>query len=322
MKCLEIRLYPQSPFPLIISADTLFGAICSACVDLGYPVENMISMFNSKRPPFLLSSAFPFVKSGPYYFFPMPILQSVSFPVNESTLEGQKKVKSARFVHKSIFIKMIQGQLTEKMLIEQHESYELYHGFLFPNIKQFSLQIDDRDFPHNTINRVSGHTEEFFYHQAYSFQNSGLFLYVKIFDQKYEEILFSAFRLLQDRGIGKRISTGMGQFRFECVPNPKFFEDTNIENPPFFLTLSRYIPSSDEFSGFSRDLWYHPVPLIGRSADGIMKKQVIMLQEGSVFKHLRNKHYGSLVCVRDISGSPAVSYGFAFPVPFGKEKPS
>lgn len=317
MKCLEIRLHPRSLFPLTIPSDTIFGAICSAASDLGYDIDSLLLRFASSSPPFILSSAFPFVKPDVYrYFFPLPIVPPYPFTITEESLEGQKMVKETRFVYSEIFLDLMKGNLTENDLIEKHDSYELHNGMLFPNSAKLSITIEDRDQPHNLINRVSGQTDKFFFNSGFSFRNAGLFFFMSIADEGCEEMIFSALRLLQDRGIGGRVSQGMGQFTFNYErrrPDSPYFKSPDS---PCFISLSRYIPTQDEFSEFGENKWYDPVPVRGKSGDGIMKKSVIMLREGSIFKNLHRCTYGSVVTVRD---SPqAVTCGYAFPVSYGR----
>jgi len=76
------------------------------------------------------------------------------------------------------------------------------------------------------------------------------------------------------------------------------------------MTLSRLLP--DSLSPFGREIWYDLVTIRGRSQDGVAKKKVLMLSEGTFFKNTGKPWYGRIACVRE--EPPMVEFGVAFPI--------
>ena len=71
-----IYIEPRSSFrPL--SSDTLYGAVVNTLQILSQNFDELLASL-AKRPPFLISSAFPFVKNGTeiIHFFPKPITKT------------------------------------------------------------------------------------------------------------------------------------------------------------------------------------------------------------------------------------------------------
>ena len=107
-----IYIKPLSTFPKLHS-DTLFGAITSAISEL-YPdmVEDMINEFENSRPPFIISSAFPYIydNDDKVRFYPKIIQDYDLSKISRKTLKQYKKIE---YIEEEIFLKIINGQLTE-----------------------------------------------------------------------------------------------------------------------------------------------------------------------------------------------------------------
>ena len=141
----------------------------------------------------------------------------------------------------------------------------------------------------------------------------GLFFLIDILNDEYENILESALRFLKDRGLGKDISTGKGQFDFE-IENISI-EDLYENSGDKFITLSRFIPSKEDLGNIIADCNYELVSKRGRDKSGEIRKQIRFFKEGSTFRNSK-EIYGQLVDVG--INSPAVEYGYAYPVKYSE----
>ncbi|HID71426.1 MAG TPA: type III-A CRISPR-associated RAMP protein Csm4 [Thermoplasmata archaeon] len=299
-----VYIRPKSIFP-DLSSNTIFGAICSALKELyeGEP-EEMIGKFKEK-PPFLLSSAFPYTDG--HLFFPMLIMhKKIPDEKLDKALEGAKELKDVRYVHKDIFNGLINGKLDLIELMTEVEKYKIERGFLMD--KEVRIGIETAEVPHNMLNRLSSESL-YFFHSGKLYKNSGLFFLIRFYDKSYEEKIEAALNFLEDRGFGGKISGGCGWFEHE-IRDEKLIEEP--EDGEILTTLSLYLPERDEFESFKRSnkIWYVPVRIIGRHRDGFMKKGVVMLKEGSTFGDIGREFYGRIAEVLD----KVVEYGFAFKV--------
>lgn len=300
-----IYLKPRSAFPELHS-DTIFGALYSAVSELYDDEEKLRAIIEfEEKPPFIISSAFPFVYNNEekILFFPKPIEEPKK---SESAgIDVVKKWKKVKYIEKTIFESWRSGEIDEDKILKEFNQYIVRKGLFFDK----SLEIPEEDFrinelnsPRNTVNRITQASDNLFYSTGYYYKNAGLFFLVRLFDQRYKEIVEGAMRFLSDRGFGGDISAGRGQFDFEC-------EDTNIlrEIPgERFIMLSRYTPNGDELK-CSDDCWYEIGMKRGRTPDGRVKKQIRFFVEGSTFPDLNKEYYGRIVKVEE----NAIEYGIA-----------
>jgi len=304
----RVYIKPRSAFPLTVASDSLFGAICCGIGEL-YGEEAVKNIVNRGRPPFLISSAFPFIENDGKveHFFPKLIVEPARVDIN--LLENAKKYKKVRFIHESIFTDWMDGDISELMLIEGlGGNYRLEKGLLVP--KEIDIKFDIRtvDLAQNILNRLTSQSKDFFYLTRAYFLNSGLFFMIRFYDD-YKEKVIAAMRFLKDRGIGGDISTGKGYFEF-------FFKEEGVqlgENGGSFVTLSRYCPTKDEIEGFSREkMWYEIEKVQGRCMDGVIKKSLFMFKEGSTFPDIGRSFYGRIEKVRE--NPDVVEFGYSFPI--------
>lgn len=296
-----IYLKPRSLFPTLHS-DTIFGAILSSATQI-YPeiFPEILEKFKKGDPPFLVSSAFPYMECNQekIRFFPKPLLE----PQEHSNLEVSKKIRKARYVEESIFRSWImegEQEITRKM-----EDYRLQDGLLHPKNLDLQFKFDADTIPRNTINRMTNASENIFYSSGVTMRGLGLFFMVRFLDEGYEDLIKGVMRFLKDRGFGGDISVGKGHFIYELSTENIFSADGNS-----FITLSRYIPLPEELDSIGDDLWYELGSKRGRSAGGELRREVKFFREGSSFKSLEKAFYGVIV----ESGEKAVEYGLAYPV--------
>lgn len=300
-----VYLTPRSVFPAEIPSHTIFGAICAAMAELGGPVGEMIEAFETD-PPFLLTSAFPFVGTGEKrHFLPRPVLPPPQ--VADADLDRVKDYKRTRYIDTDLFRSWATGRTSAADLIAGMDSLTERHGLLWKGkVEAFSIQEGQR--PHNQVNRMRSGSDAFFSSGGRMFHNAGMYFLLDSRKRDYESEVLAALRFLADRGLGGRISVGMGAFDLsfgEADFLPAGRED-------HLLTLSRFIPG--DLGAFGGEVYYEIVPVRGRSGDGTVQRSVLTLKEGSVFKNTGAASYGSIERVRD--DRPVVKYGMAFPVPF------
>lgn len=300
-----VYLTPRSGFPAEIPSHTIFGAICSAMAELGGPVGEMIEAFETE-PPFLLTSGFPYVRGDrTRHFLPPPILPLPRVP--EEVMDRVKDYRRMRYIDASLFKAWATGRCSALDIIGRMDSLNERCGLVWEGDDE-DFMIHEYQRPHNRINRRGSSSEAFFSSEGGYFENAGIYFLLDIKKRAFESEVCAALRFLADRGIGGRISAGMGAFDLsfgEVDFLPAGRED-------HLLTLSRFIPG--DIRAFGGDVYYEIMPVRGRSGDGKVKKSVLTLKEGSVFKNLGDEFYGSIEAVRD--DVPVVEYGMAFPVPY------
>lgn len=306
-----IYIKPLSTFPKLHS-DTLFGALTSAISEL-YPelIEKMLKEFEERRPPFLISSAFPviFNKDEKIRFYPKLIKDSSLSVINLKTLKDYKKVE---YIEEKLFHDLINGDLKEKDLLSNYDNYYRSSNLLMSEKLNVDFGFGENIFPNNSVNRLINETK-IFYTQGDSYKNLGLFYLVHLFDEEYAKIIESAMKFLKDRGFGRDISTGKGQFDFE-IEHDLQPVDNNTDN--MFVSLSRFIPTDDDLKRINESSFYEIGSKRGRDKSGEIRKQVRFFKEGSIFPNLLN--YGKIVKSGDIN--PAVEYGYAYPLRFNKKE--
>lgn len=299
---LRVYLKPQSAFPAYISSITLSGAICYALAEL-FGRERVTEYLS--KPPFLLSSAFPYIENGnkKEHLMPKPIAPVrpvVSEPKGgKGRSEDVKKYKKVSLLHESLFWKRVRGEIGEGEMIEALEGgYEIKGSAIVPKGLDFS--IISTELPGNIINRLTGKAENFFYRPR-SFHSSGLYFLADLRMNRNE--FLAALDFLSERGFSDDVSTGNGWFEHSE-------EDIKWDpgNGEYLTTLSMYIPAEDELKNFEG--YYDLIKVRGRSADGRVKRPVYAMKEGSVFRNTGKDVYGRMERVL----SDAVDFGYAFTV--------
>lgn len=306
-----VYIKPVSTFPKLHS-DTIFGAITSVISEL-YPdkLEGMLNEFESGRPPFLVSSAFPVIydNNEKIKFYPKLILGSDLNDIDSKIIKDFKKVD---YIEEEIFNKLIDGEISEKDILNDYTSYKRFSNLFMRKEIDVDIGFGENILPNNSVNRLKNDTK-IFYSSGDSFKNLGLFFLVQIFDFDFEEILKSVMKFLKDRGFGRDISTGKGHFDYE-LESYDILSEPQGEN--MFVTLSRFIPTNDDVKRINEYSYYEIGSKRGRDKSGEIRKQFKFFKEGSVFPDYQMT-YGSIYNSGDVN--PAVEYGYAFPLRFNRE---
>lgn len=314
-----------------VSSDTLFSALANAWATLygKQSLEELLAEFcraakeTSSSPPFLLSSAFPYL--GEEFFLPKPFTRPPR--VDEDQLES-KSLKDSKFLPAYLFGQWIGGELQtadlDKSLKEEEEKrkkQKLSAKGILPR-----LRLDRLDLAANL----------YFCGQVYFPEDGGLYFLIEGKEKMLGQ-LHEALRLLGELGLGGERALGFGRFtvrewrKVEEVDALGFLR--RDENHPdgigaivknAFLTLSLYHPSQREMpvlrkilgdretsNGYQlveRGGWVDSPEL--RSA--LRKKTCRLFAEGSVFQ---SEPRGCLIDVTpDKAPHQVYRYGFAFPV--------
>lgn len=306
-----VYIKPLSIFPDLHS-DTLFGAITYAISEL-YPelVDEMINNFNNE-PPFILSSTFPFAFENnlKIKFYPKILLKHEDYEVD---IDIGKKYKKINYLEEDIFFKLINGQLNEEDILNNFSNYYSHNGLLMTKNHGINFSLSNTIIPNNSINRLTNETENIFYTSGNEFKNLGLFFFVEFNNKEYKPIFKGALKFLKDRGLGKDISVGKGHFDYEIEDfDIGSLEDNyGLNNGNYFVSLSRFIPTEEDLSKINEFSTYEIGSKRGRSSSGEIRKEIKFFKEGSIFPHYK-KHYGQII--QSGKNSPAVEYGFAFPL--------
>ena len=308
-----VYIYPISLFPDLHS-DKLFGAILATMNDL-FPsiIDDVIERFKQNNPPFLISSAFPFVKikNKKFRFYPK-ILLNENLDLNFD-MEIIKNFDNVKFLQEELFFDIITGNLSFNEILNNYDAYFQIDEFLLNqnlSVQKFQNFSNKMIISQNNINRLNN-SSKVLYSEGIKYNSShGLFFHISFFDETFVEILKAVFRLLKDRGFGSRISIGRGQFVYEIEyddiyknHNSKYSVDEN-----YFVTLSRFIPSGDDLKFIDLNSNYELGFKRGINRFGGICKQTIFFSEGSTFLANENKYYGKLFD----SSKYSVEYGFAF----------
>jgi CRISPR-associated protein Csm4 len=324
-----------------IHSDTLFSAICHAWGQMygKEELDNLIQSFKQAteegtEPPFLLSSAFPFIweeKEGRTIFFlPKPKI----LPPPKFLEESPQAKKIQKFVKEELKIddvEWISSSLFREWVVfykggERADIEALYRmEKCIQEALNQHLKIEVR--PRVQVDRTKGGTRLYFFGSTHFREKCGLYFLIRwapAVDSSIRERLKSALRFLSEAGIGGERSHGYGMFY--PLWNSVELLGIKIEGEMCgFLTLSLWHPSPLDWKNrFQRTL--HQYKLIQRPGwvsspwmkKAYRRKIVTMFEEGSTTeKPVR----GGLVDITpsELTVEKAVHkiyrYGFAFTIP-------
>jgi CRISPR-associated protein Csm4 len=354
MKNLTVYLEPKSVVKKGgIRSDTLFGALIWG-IRLLFEgrglssVTELLKRFkkDSKKPPFLISSTFAYVKADGdrlIHLFPLPILEPIQ--PNFADWEKYKEFSRVSFVSDKVLEKIIKGEhcYTEiykqfTWLVKADDSYmKVNPDARFVKIGKALFDADEADLliqrtdtgvlkeyelQRNAIDRLSGGTIEgkLFYDSLISFKSgSGLYFVLKVEDE-FEVYIKSALKFLADKGIGGDSTIGHGAF--EILEIRDGLPLTEPVNGSHFITLSLYYPTNEEAENYntkSGDVWYDLIRRRGKiessfiTGQDVRKQMVLMFAEGSTFPDSGKSFYGENPIVRK-QPFEVQHYGYAFPI--------
>lgn len=321
MELTVCKIDPRAPFHLgtkeniledtseFIHSDTLFSAICNV-YRLLYgkdELEELLNSYTNNTPPFLISSAFPYVNcEKDVLLFPLP--KSVDLG---RYVKDYKKYKKIELVSKDLFVKMIAGKANFENSFLIQSNKVLITSNEIKNTKEIKIW-STREVPRVAIDSKTSASSIYHFGEVV-YLNGGLYFLIDFKNSYYTKKVKAAIRVLGDEGIGGDRTYGKGIFKIKGFEPIKF----DITSNRSFVTLSLYYPKPDELHGLKGD--YDIIKTGGwiYSIEGTThrRKVVRMFTEGSVFEK-PIKMYGKLVPVAPSGFSHDVyRYGYAFPIP-------
>jgi len=322
-------------------SDTLFSAICHSWLRLyGHDsLEEMLNTFweageEDIDPPFCLSSAFPFIKSGDDYTYYLPKPQippsgvDIAHERYEEVAEDMKSLDDADWINKRFFEDWIAVDKKPTSMEDALTSLEVHFKKLEDELQRKDEFMGNSVRPRVALDPVSSESRLFFFGSVVFRKGSGLYFLVKwkkAEREKWEGRLRGAMELLGDIGLGGERSSGYGGFRPKWgTLDIKLPEETTNG----LITLSLWYPNSVDINQGIELGRYTLIPRAGwasspRLRKAYRRKVVAMFAEGSSVKcgetslFSRTKINGCLVdvtpddIIRD-NGHRIYKYGFAF----------
>jgi len=171
--------------------------------------------------------------------------------------------------------------------------------------------------PRVTIDRISSASAIYHCGELVFSDDCGLYFWVELIDESYEQHLSKAMEFLSEEGIGGERSIGCGRFSYT---DPESVSLPTANDANLYMTMSLYHPTCNEVkNGILDESAYELVTRRGwlRSPDGgaQRRKSVKMLAEGSVFS--QPSFVGDIPDVRPKGWDhhPIYDYGLAFILP-------
>jgi CRISPR-associated protein Csm4 len=345
-------LDPETPFSDVPRSDTLFGAACWGIRHARgeEALEAFLAAFADGDPPFRLSSALPVLDAAdpdPTYLFPKPLLPGAEPGDEPEPPEGREAWRDLAYLPKPVFEQFATGAWTRRDFVDRLASDdpvvvdgtryvvpEPADAFLLPAGRVDNADTesgtgseadDDQSAPadspvpfqrgerlRNAVNRLTNSTEgQLFTEERVHFAaDAGLAVLVRGDVAAVAEGL----AVIQDRGIGGNRTVGNGQYTLDGV------RDVDLPDPDarYACTLSLCIPRPEMLSDVADEGFYDLETRKGvvehshASPDGIWKRRVLALAEGSLLPALGRVGYNPVVADHFEHG--VQQYGHAFPV--------
>ena len=290
-----------------IHSDTIFGGLCNT-YRLLYgreELEELLDKFKEK-PPFLISSAFPYYEQ--VTFFPLP--KSTNF--SEYGIEDKyvKKYKKIEFVSFNIIKSLLKNEL-EKHLDENN----IIQGKILVTAEEKEKITEniwkEKETPRVVIDRKTNASNIYYFGEIEYCNKCGLYFLIRFIDKGIKNRIKASIRLLGDEGIGGDRSYGKGLF------NADFEKFEWNKGNGRFIVLSLYSPKENEID-MVKDGYYDIITRGGwvYSYDerGERKKFIRMLKEGSTFEG-NKEFYGKLIDVT-MEGRHHRIYRYGYGMPF------
>lgn len=346
MKTYKVNLKPRSEITSIPSSDTLFGAICWG-IRLLYgeaKLKEILSRFVSNAPPFVLSSSFPISSSG-IMFLPKPKLKRLSPETIISIAKERCKVDKRKesmfnvmsrykrfakisYLSESLFKAVLEGKVSEESLFKDYlnETIAEKGGFLLKeesHLPQDKFSCDEIRV-RTKIDRLSSSTigEGEMFHSETKIISGGfsLFFLLKTDEIEFLKTLIDKDKFLSDHGVGGDRTIGLNHFKLSV-------EETDLKlggEGKRFVTLSKYIPNSNEINTDGDGISYDVIPWVSRvdnsydfQGERFIKDRVFYMKEGSVFEvNERKEFHGRVMKVCNIGEERIYQNGLAFPLFF------
>jgi CRISPR-associated protein Csm4 len=236
------------------------------------------------KPPFVLSSTFPF--AGEVRFFPVPMLSRGG----EAQGVDAKKLKHVLYVSEQVFRSLLKGVSLAKLY---DEKLSVQAGKILASAEDFKrlpaeLQeptarlwmVEQR--PRVTLDRASSASNLFHIGQVHFAQGCGLWFGVRWLHEKWKNEFTNLIHELAQAGFGAERTTGLGITKVKDSGTLDLPDATGA-----WVTLSRYLPRKDETDALADKQSAYSIKSIGGWLDsptnmGQRRRPVNLIEEGSV----------------------------------------
>lgn len=270
-------------------SDSLFAALVArmARTHGTAAVEEFCQPFVEGKPPFVLSSTFPF--AGDVRFLPAPLIGRTDA---EEVGVQAKKLKKVKYVSEGLFLSLLKGALLVKLYDPKHtlQNEEILaspedFNRLPPALQQKDAEIwQTRQRPRVALDRSSSASNLFHIGEVRFAAGCGLWFAVRWLaqDPALKKTFSNLLHDLADSGFGAERAVGMGLAKVQPM--------TTLDLPDVnraWVTLSRYLPAQDEMSGLADERSAYSIKTVGGWLDspqnmGQRRRAVHLLEEGSV----------------------------------------
>jgi CRISPR-associated protein Csm4 len=257
-----------------LHSDSLYSALChawAACFGADDLTE-LIARFQSS-PPFLLASAFPYLRES--FFLPKPMTRPAGFADETTRQEYGKVLKATTYLSRELFVAWIQGVGFSPAQIEE--------------VTPLVAQIFQRELiPRVALGRENAMSEIFHVGVVRFAPEGGLYVLIRLHDEAILPKLRTAFEFMGEMGVGGERTYGLGRFTVELTLADAAWRAFEEERGPRYLTLSLSCPRAEDllrldercaYGLIERKGWIHS-PYIYRQ---LKRKSVVVFAEGSVF---------------------------------------
>lgn len=290
-----------------VPSDTLFAALASAQRALGGDVASFTAPFAARKPPFLLTSAFPFARG--VRFFPMPADLSAIFSTEVlGAFEWNKPLKKIRYFSEGLLRKALNGETLDAWLFPKSEEEEPRQGVALQGGALWLLEeeiaalprglthTDKRSMPlrelrrqgvwkaHTvprvTVDRISSTSNLYQAGRAVFSEGCGLWFGVAGQSSELPRLLDT----LGEAGLGGERTVGYGAFSW-FAGEPFSLPDPSPDQRAYLL--SRYSPMEEELPAVLAEPAAYKLEAVGgwlHTPDGAAqrRKRVWLITEGSL----------------------------------------
>lgn len=274
MQTYRFRLHAKTAFGTPLVGDTLFGQLCWTLLHQHGEARltALLQNYCAGQPFLVLSDAFP---AG---YLPLPTLPSRYWQKDDKL--DRKTLKKKRWLATADAVKPL----------EEWQSCAISDSQLSQNGTAFSQQ---RQQPHNTINRMTGTTGtgQFApYQMAQTWFASGqaFDLYAVLDESKFSLAeLHSALTMIGQTGYGRDASIGLGKFSLEADTSAHQWHTHSDASSRHWLTLAPCAPQTLALDGSTS--YYQVHTRFGRHGDAAalganpFKQPLLMAKSAAVF---------------------------------------
>lgn len=316
-KIFKIKIKPKSGLLTELQSDILFGHFCWRYAEVKgeSALLDFLNLYVSNKPVFTISNAF-YSKNDEVYF-PKPMLP-IDIQHEDKNKKGKiidflkhKSEKKAKLITFKELLCTLDGDTNEERLNKEEENIEFAEQDL-----RVSVEISRETFS-------SKQGKLFSYDPIYLKEDIYFSIFVKVINEKlYNELeAEKIFKEVFEIGIGKKKSSGYGEFDINKFSYEEFTGFKESDKTNAFITLSNYLPSQDdgiEESYYEYHVKYGKLGEDFAVSENPFKRPIIFIKPGSVFKtNIKKDYYGRCTKYSEVSTiDTVVQNGIAFTLNF------